>query len=218
MAQLRTPPFLFVEGPNDEHTIGQLLLRHQFAPKDLPKFQHAGGKDGVLRSMRTAIPAGTGNALGFVLDANDDLDGRWRAVAARLHQAGVDAPDRTPAAGFVGESDEYGTRVGVWVMPDNRRTGALEDFLKELIEEEDSLIRHAEEATSQARALGARFREKDTNKAVLHTWLAWQKEPGRPYGVGVKKRYFRGDSETALRFLAWFSRVFEIVGNAQQPG
>ena len=218
MARSKAPPRLFVEGPDDEHTIGQLLLRHRFAPGDLPEFRDAGGKDGVLRSMRTAIPAGTGNSLGFVLDANDDVDGRWRAVVARLHRSGVDVPDQIPAAGFVGESDEYGTRVGVWVMPDNRRTGALEDFLKELIEEDDPLIRHAEESASQARALGARFREKDANKAVLHTWLAWQKEPGRPYGVAVKKRYFRGDSETALRFLAWFSRVFEIVGDAPQPG
>ena len=102
-------------------------------------------------------------------------------------------------------------------MPDNRRTGALEDFLRELIEEEDSLIRHAEESTSQARALGAPFPGKDANKALLHTWPAWQEEPGRPYGVAVKKRYFRGDSETALRFLAWFSRVFEIVGDAPAP-
>ena len=216
MAQ-RIPPQLFVEGPDDEHTLGQLLLRHRFAPTDLPEFRDAGGKDGVLRSIRTATKASAGNCLGFVLDANDDLDGRWRAVAARLHEAGVDAPDQPPAEGFVGESDEYRTRVGIWVMPDNRSTGALEDFLKELIAEEDSLIRHAEESVSQARALGARFRENDTRKAVLHTWLAWQKEPGRPYGVAVKQRYFRSDSETALSFLAWFSRVFEIVGDAPQP-
>lgn len=172
----------------------------------------------MLRGMKTPIPAGTGNALGFVLDANNDVDRRWRAVVARLRRAGVYAPDETPAEGFEGESDEYGTRVGVWVMPDNRRTGALEDFLKELIKEDDPLIRHAEESASQARALGALFREQDTNKAVLHTWLAWQEEPGRPYGVAVKKRYFRGDSETALRLLAWFSRVFQIAGDAPQPG
>ena len=116
----------------------------------------------------------------------------------------------------MGESGEYLTRVGVWVMPDNQGTGALEDFLKELIEEEDPLIRHAEESASQAVALGAGFPEKHTNKAVLHTWLAWREQPGRPYGLAIKLRYFRDDSEAAQRFVAWFSRVFGIIGNAPE--
>ena len=36
MARSKALPCLFVEGPDDEYTIGQLLLRHRFAPGDLP--------------------------------------------------------------------------------------------------------------------------------------------------------------------------------------
>ena len=59
MARSKALPRLFVEGTDDEHTIGQVLLRHRFAPGDLPEFRDIGGKDGVLRTMRTAIPART---------------------------------------------------------------------------------------------------------------------------------------------------------------
>ena len=217
MAASATAPLLFVEGSDDEHAIGQLLLRHRFAPQKLPEFRDAGGKDGVLRSMRTAIPAGTSRSLGFVLDANNDLDDRWKEVTARLRHAGVDTPDEIPIGGFVGESTAFRTRVGVWLMPDNQRVGALEDFLKELIEEKDPLLPHAVASTSQARTRGALFPDKSSDKAVLHTWLAWQEQPGRPYGMAIKLRYFRDDSETAKRFLTWFSRVFKNSDSTPQP-
>ena len=77
-----------------------------------------------------------------------------------------------------GNSSEYGVRVGVWLMPDNRRIGALEDFLKDLIDDSDPLLRHAEKSTAEAKARGARFPEKYSKKALVHSWLAWQEEPG----------------------------------------
>ena len=42
-------------------------------------------------------------------------------------------------------------------MPDNRRTGALEDFLKDLIELGDRLLPHAEASTARAKELGLGF-------------------------------------------------------------
>ena len=95
-------------------------------------------------------------------------------------------------------------------MPDNRQTGALEDFLRDLIEEGDPLLPHAEDSAGRAKELGARFGSTAVRKAVLHTWLAWQKEPGRPYGVAIKARYFGATSAAADQFLAWFEQVFGV--------
>ena len=170
----------------------------------------------MLRGMEAAIRAGTGKSLGFVLDANDNPGDRWRAVVSRLRSVGVAAPDELPADGFVGSSSEFGVRVGVWLMPDNRRIGALEDFLKDLIDDSDPLLRHAEKSTAEAKARGARFPEKYSKKALVHSWLAWQEEPGRPYGVAIKARYLRDDSDAAERFVAWFGRVFGLTGELRQ--
>ena len=77
----------------------------------------------------------------------------------------------------------------------------------------DSLLDYARESTENARAHGARYPETagGTMKAVLHTWLAWQEEPGLPYGTAIRARYFRHDSPVAECFVKWFRRVFEGV-------
>lgn len=96
-------------------------------------------------------------------------------------------------------------------MPDCRHSGALEDFLQDLIKEDDLLLPHAEESVSKAKQLGARYSDVNTGKAVLHTWLAWQEEPGRPYGVAIKARYFGTESVAAHESVAWFECVFGIT-------
>ena len=89
------------------------------------------------------------------------------------------------------------------------------NFLKDLIEEADPLLPHAESATGTARELGARFGDADARKAVLHAWLAWQRNPGRPYGVAIKARFFRHDSDAAMRFVAWFGRLCGLTGDRE---
>lgn len=76
-------------------------------------------------------------------------------------------------------------------MPDNRKTGALEDSLPDLIDRRDRLRR-----------------------AVLHTWLAWQEESGPPYCVAIRARYFGGESAAMEQFVTPFQRV---VGVPAQP-
>lgn len=201
---------LFVEGSDDQHAIGQLLVRRGFDPLALPGFKESGSKKEVLRAIAVAVRAATGGSVGFVLDANDDPQATWESAASHLRNVGVETPTEMPADGFWGESEDYGTRVGVWLMPDNRRTGALEAFLQDLIEEGDTLLPHAEDATRRAKKLGARFGGTAAPKAVLHTWLAWQKEPGRPYGVAIKARYFGASGPAADRFVTWFENVFGV--------
>ena len=199
---------LYVEGSDDEHAIGQLLIRSGFDRQGLPDFKNAGNKQKVLDAILAAVRAGTGKSLGFVMDANDDPGSTWQAVTSRLRKVGVQAPDEIPEGGFAGKSLDYGARVGVWLMPDNRKTGALEDFLRDLIDRADPLLSLAGDSAQKAKHLGARYSDGDTGKAILHTWLAWQKEPGRPYGVAIKARFFGVDSVAAKHFVTWFQRVF----------
>jgi len=211
MVEFATGNAVYLEGKDDKHVIGQLLVRQGVDSQSIPELVDAKGKSGVLRAITVAIRAGTGGSLAFVLDANADLTATWNGVRSRLQSVGVEAPRKIPTGGFIGESSEFGTRVGVWLMPDNRRTGALEDFLEDLIDSEDQLLPHAEGSTNTAQKLGARFPLVAAKKAVLHTWLAWQEEPGRPYGLAIKAHYLRDDSDAARRFERWFRRLFGIV-------
>ena len=60
------------------------------------------------------------------------------------------------------------------LMPDNQREGALEQFLEDLVDDNDPLLPIAARSTSEAAESGAEFPEVDHRKAVLHSWLAWQ--------------------------------------------
>lgn len=195
---------LHVEGKDDEHAIWHLLGQRGLGygdeppppPLPIPKAL-AGGIDDLLAGIGVAVRSSTGGSAGFVMDTNDCPQDRWRAVASRLSQVGVDVDAEIPSEGFVGESRQYMTRVDVWLMPDNRRSGALEDFLADLVEPSDRLLPHARKATSEARTLGADFGEGDAQKAVIHAWLAWQRKPGLPYGTAIRARYFGHDTPAA---------------------
>lgn len=164
---------LFVEGSDDEHAIGHLLVRRGVDPLVLPAFKESGSKKGVLRAVRVGVRAATGGSVGFVLDSNDDPQATWKSVVSRLRDVGVETPTAIPGGGFAGESKDYGTRVGVWLMPDNRRTGALEAFLQDLIDEGDPLLPLAEEATRRAKELGSTI------------WRHRRTESGSPHLAGM---------------------------------
>jgi len=210
-------PELHVEGEDDLHTIVHLLSRHGILlDKDTGPvvIKPADGADNLLEAMPIAARASTGRSVGFVIDANGAVADRWRAVSDRLQDAGLPAPfpDTLPDGGYIEQSTRYKATVGVWIMPDNQTdSGKLEDLVRTLVPEDDRLFPHAESATQEAKEKhSAAFSEPDRIKATLHCWLAWQKEPGQRFGTALSAKYFRHDSEVALRFVAWFRRLYNL--------
>jgi len=205
-----------VEGPDDKHALIHLLIRHgiDYDSKpwlpEFPEFKETEGLPNMLTGMATEIELSSGRAVGFVLDADSPLMNRWEAVRNCLKTVNVNTPKQPPAEGFIGESDSYRAKIGVWLMPDNQHDGKLETLLRTLIDEKDTLIEHATTATGTAKELGADFSETDRIKAVLHAWLAWQKEPGLSYGTAIKARFFGHDSPVAEVFVSWFKDLFGI--------
>lgn len=212
---------LHVEGSDDHHSIVHLLIRNgvgfhperlELSPSELPRIVPINGIEPLIDGIEKAVSDNTGRTVGFVLDANSSLVDRWRLVTERLIKAGVQGlPERPHAKGFIGESTKFRTRIGVWIMPDNVQDGKLEDFLMTLVKEEDPLIAHAEASTGEARKQGATFSDPDAIKATIHAWLAWQQEPGLPYGTAIKARYFSHDSPTATAFVAWFKSLYNLA-------
>lgn len=46
--------------------------------------------------------------------------------------------------------------------------------------------------------------------ADVHTWLSWQKEPGRSMGVAIKSNLINYDHDLARRFVGWFTQTFQF--------
>ena len=201
---------LFVEGPDDLHAIGQLLLRRGFDRLAIPAFKESGSKKEVLRAIRVAVRAATGGVGRLRSGRQRRSSGNLGVRKVPPQRCRCQNPDRDPGERIRGRirglRDPRGGVAHSRQSP-NRSFGRL---LADLIDEGDPLFPHAEDAAGRAKELGARFASTAAQKAVLHTWLAWQKEPGRPYGVAIKARYFGATGAAADRFLAWFERVFGV--------
>lgn len=83
--------------------------------------------------------------------------------------------------------------IGIWIMPDNRRNGYLEHFIAELVPEGDMLWAHAQTVVGQLP--DRRFSVAKEQKALLHTWLAWQETPGLPFGTALSSGILTRNSE-----------------------
>ena len=99
--------------------------------------------------------------------------------------------------------------VGIWIMPDNSLPGMLEDFIAFLVPDGDPLWNRASDCLQQIPPEERRFTDNHQNKAHLHTWLAWQKDPGTPMGLAITKSYLDADAPNAQRLIAWLRRLFE---------
>lgn len=200
---------LMVEGLDDQWSVINLLARHwvdwNADGPSLPFVEDCKGKDRLLPAIGTA--SRSLDRLGVVLDADHDPEARWQQAIGRFGKEGILFPSRPDPAGAVVQRDD-GKRFGIWLMPDNRVPGILEDFLATLVPPGDATWPHARAATLTARELGAPLAEADLSKGTLHTWLAWREQSGVPFGTALTSAVLLHDSEAALAFLAWFRRLF----------
>lgn len=148
--------------------------------------------------------------LGAVLDANDSLVRRWAQITQCLRTTGYDPPDDLPSDGLMLEHPEqHRPFVGIWLMPDNQLPGKLEDFVRLLVPRDDALAPKADSVLDEIEKEGLqKYEPKDRSKAFIYTWLAWQKEPGRPMGRAITQKALNPDSSTADPFIAWLQRLF----------
>ena len=102
--------------------------------------------------------------------------------------------------------------VGLWLMPNNKTNGMLEDFVITLTNGDDVLMEEAELALSKIESKGLNlYTSVHRSKAMMHTYLAWQEEPGRPMGLAITANVLNADSESARTFLEWIKVVFGVI-------
>jgi len=122
----------------------------------------------------------------------------------------LDIPDEMPEEGLVLELD--GVRFGAWIMPDNKKSGMIETFAYQLINEDDKEIwTYAQEAALVAKNdKGASWKDRHKDKACIHSFLAWQDPPGMSLGVAITKKTLDPKSPNAKKFVDWFKRLYEL--------
>ena len=201
------PRLLLVEGRDDFHVISALCAVGGL-PENFSIFD-CGSDDEVLNALSALLLlADPPEIIGVVLDADANIESRWQSIRSRLQNY----PYRLPAApdprGTIVGAVEDKPRLGFWLMPNNVDPGMLEDFCRQLAP--DDAIAFAGDCVTQAREKSfATFREVHRSKAVVHTYLAWQDEPGKPLGQSITARVLRPDTATATIFADWLRALYE---------
>ena len=209
------PRRLLVEGDTDKRVIPYLMEQND-VPWPSPNFpvdiDDRGGVDEILKPgvLEAHLKTPGLEALGVVVDANGDAAARWDALRALCDNECEDLPNQIPAEGLeVGLSG--GPRFGVWIMPDNRFEGMLEDLLVRLIPDDlGALYTLARNCVAEARQGGAPFRDVHERKAEVYTWLAWQDPPGLRLHEAVKHRILDPTKPESRPFVRWFRRLFRV--------
>lgn len=210
---------LLVEGVEDREVIYQLCNHHGFDNRGRFVVEAKQGYE-RLRDDVSVRPRTPGiETLGIVVDADEDLVERWRSLCDSLGRGGYTNLPPVPAVeGTIVPAGGILPRLGIWVMPKNQLGGMLEDFLQQLIHGGDGLISRAERSVEAIPAEDRRFKDTYRSKAILHTWLAWQEEPGTPLGLAVTRQYLDGDHALARRFVAWLETLFAPPARVPRPG
>lgn len=208
LPKLDSPRLLLVEGTDDEHVVGHLWKRVHGSD---PPFS-IGKREGVnnlLRSIRDEANAPGREVLGIMVDANDDVSGRWEAVTNRLRRAGIDVPAELDPAGVVieGRPHEGAPRVGIWLMPDNASTGELENFVAEMVPSNDPVWPMSKDYIEHIPLEHRKFSEGKILRAQIYAWLAAREDP-RQMGLAIKAEDLDVDGALCGRFAGWIGRLF----------
>lgn len=200
---------LLVEGNDDYHVVLNLQGSRRIRVLDKAQIHDLKGVEALLESLPVRIKASTGGAVGAIVDADTDLAGRWHGIRNNLRQLGyTEVPDDPLPQGTIVQPppDTLRPKVGIWLMPDNSTSGILEDFLRFLVPSDDPLIAAAEQAIDNLPVTP--FPEKDRSKALMHTWLAWREEPGKPFGQAITAHYLDAGVPQADVFVKWLQTLF----------
>jgi hypothetical protein len=200
---------LMVEGPDDVHVVKHICGQRQLG--NIEKIRPYGGKDSLIDGIIVCLKESDISVLGIILDADTDIQARWQAVTDRLITAGYcDVPEVPATEGTVIEppTNSLLPRVGIWLMPNNQLPGILEDFLCFLVPDEDPLLAYVDQTIANIPVEQRRFSDLKEAKVKIHTWLAWQKEPGKPFGQAISAHYLDPCLPMVDIFAAWLKKTF----------
>ncbi len=213
---------LIVEG-NDAIALAMLCKKKGLPPpsgyeaptKFIQEFvKSAGGYDQALLVLRDSLDNANLTNIGIIVDANDQgFEARWTSIRNIL--ASKYAPSILQIAdnqsGYKIIEEDGLPRLGLWIMPDNSSNGYLEHFLAGLVPTSDPIWLKAEAVVQELLAEPFNeLRQAKIGKANLHTWLAWKRDPGKPFGQAIEAGYFDINAAPVQLFLNWFSGVFEL--------
>ena len=200
---------LLVEGKNDCHSI--LALCKYYNLQQTFGIYQCGNDIGILKRLNALIvQPDHPESIGIVIDVDTgDIQNRWLQIREKIQVHKYSFPKFPDIQGTVMTGSINQPELGIWLMPDNKNSGMLEDFLIQMADQKT--ISTAKNCLETAMNIGVtNFKKIHFSKALIYTYLAWQNEPGKPLGQSITAHSLKPDSEIAQIFIEWLKRLFNL--------
>jgi hypothetical protein len=94
-------------------------------------------------------------------------------------------------------------------MPNHKNDGMLENLIKQSIygKEQLQLLNTAHTCLKKLPIM--LFSDYHQTKAIIYTWLAWQKRPGQTLDVVINGNLINWQSPKIQGLINWLKKVFE---------
>ncbi len=196
---------LLVEGKDDLHVLSALCMKYAL-PKNFDIID-CDGIENLTEQIPQRLKQSSIKTIGIIVDADTDIKNRWDSLNSTLEAQGFKLPTEIPSDGLI--INQNHVTVGIWIMPNNNLNGMLEDFISFLVPKEDKLLPIVKSTLNSIEAENLNsYPLIHKSKAIIHTWLSWQEDPGTPMGLGITKRYLNTDEETCTRLINWIKQLF----------
>ncbi len=197
---------LLVEGNDDQHVIWALC--EQFKISESFDVIDCEGIDKLLVQIPVRFKQSNLDTIGIIIDADSDLSIRWNNLKQILNPQGLIFPDMLPGDGLIVR--ELGMiTIGIWIMPNNNLNGMIEDFVTFLVPIDDDVLPIIKENLNEIELKKLnKYKPVHKSKAVIHSWLAVQEDPGTPMGLSITKRYLTTDEKNCSSFVQWLNNLF----------
>ena len=212
------PSLLLVEGQDDRHFVKQLWEKDKGSK---PSFgiSDREGFDNLIKVISQGIKTSGREVFGILVDANSDPTNRWEQITSKLKQVASELsdeikhpqldldeiPDAPDPNGTIIDSKP---RIGIWLMPNNKSPGELEDFAAKMVPDDDPVWPLSKEYIQNIPKQHRKFNCDKMPKAELFAWLATRYEPGR-MGAAIGTNGLTLDNKPSETFLNWLTELFE---------
>lgn len=211
------PHVLLVEGGTDVHVIGH-LWGSKFKADPPFKIIAAGSKGEALDQIGAQVKVPGTRTIGIVVDADKSAEDSWREVQEHLSAVNIQVPAKPTLDGFVTRvsSEHAGARaiqrLGIWISPDNRSPGEIEDLVATMMPDDDAVWPLAQAYADSVVELSPRagkrlIQPRRKMHAAVWAWMASRRQPAW-IGLAIRQGDLNVDVPFCQLLMAWLEKLF----------
>ena len=198
---------LLVEGWIDKSIMRPIIARNpQLSELDIC-IKDCGGIDALVKDIRLILKGDNIDILGIIADANNNLTKHWediKNIICQVEEKEIIPPDSPDTSGTIINSIP---RIGIWLMPDNKSCGEIEDFFAGLIPDNDPVWPRSESYIDGIPENHRNFPSAKIVKAKTYAWVAARRRPGL-IGTAMSSCSLDLNKETYKSFVRWIEELY----------